>query len=572
MEENKNEPDLIKDRILAGESSVRKITRDIARDIGKKSETVRKKYYRSLKDKNKQHGNRKFTDDEEKRLCAIILAFSAVGMPFSRTVFLTFIRTIWKLDDNWRGDNWFSGFAKRHGDLISHTFGKGLDAGRVNSVTPDVLNQFIKIYKSLLAKNDYSPNFIINADESPCKFNDSDVQKLLMSSKSKRQGKVNTPKGHLRTILPFVAASGKVWMTVLIYKEVSNGDTTKRSSIPVVPQLRLTRSTTPTYYASTANGFITNELWKQIIDKLVERLQLSKANQHALLLLDRHSTHMELTSCKLLVDNNIQPLYLPAHTTHLLQPLDDIIFASFKFDMRKKVEWERMRRLISGETMDGLIEEILEQSKAQIFTPEVIQAGFKHTGIWPFNEALIRQKFVDMYSWKQKASTTSTAEKELAQMIDVVKEAISPKTTKPKPRRGRTAGKNKLMLGTEMIEHANKIEAVANKEKEEKNAAKAKREQLKKDKENSQKERAEAAEIKKLNQQQWEQARTCSTCSKKIRINHKFWTCEVCEVYKACTLCQEDTNIAEIHTAECVDEGNMSSDDESEVLLENNNK
>lgn len=104
-------------------------------------------------------------------------------------------------------------------------------------------------------------------------------------------------------------------MTVLIYKDMSNGDTSKRSSIPVVPQLRLTRSTTPTYYASTANGFITNELWKQIIDKLVERLQLSKANQHALLLLDRHSTHMELTSCKLLVDNNIHLC------TYLLIPL-----------------------------------------------------------------------------------------------------------------------------------------------------------------------------------------------------------------------------------------------------------
>lgn len=193
MEEKKNELNLIKERISAGESSVRKIASEIARDIGKKSETIRKNYYRSLKEKNKQHGNRKFTDEEEKRLCAIILAFSAVGMPFSQTVFLT----IWKLDDNWRGDSWFSGFAKRHNNLISHTFGKGLDVGRVNSVTPDVLNQFIKVYKSLLAKNDYSPDFIINADKSPCKFDDSDVQKLLTSSKSKRQGKVNTPKGHL---------------------------------------------------------------------------------------------------------------------------------------------------------------------------------------------------------------------------------------------------------------------------------------------------------------------------------------------------------------------------------------
>ena len=237
-------------------------------------------------------------------------------------------------------NSWFYGFADRHKDLVSHTFGKGLDTGRVNSVSLDTLNIFIKVYKRLLEQNEYSDNFIINADESPCKFNDAEVRKLLTSSKSKKQGRMNTPKGQLRTILPFVAASGKVWMVVLIYKDMSNGDTNKGSPIPVVTQLRQTRSTTPTYYATTANGFITNVLWKQIIDALVERIKSVSANQQAILLLDRHSTHLELSSCKHMVDNNIQPLYLPAHTTHLLQPLDDVIFASFKFTMCKNVEWE----------------------------------------------------------------------------------------------------------------------------------------------------------------------------------------------------------------------------------------
>lgn len=570
MEEFQNEIDEINKRISAGESSVRAITREIAAKYGKKSETIRKAYLRSKEKKNKQHGNRLLTDAEEKQLCAIILAFSAVGMPFTRTMFLTFVRKIWNFGDDWRGDSWFSGFADRHEDLISHTFGKGLDTGRVHSVTLDTLNRFIKAYKRLLEENKYSDDFIINADESPCKFNDKEVRKLLMSSKSTKQGRMNTPKGHLRTILPFVAASGKVWMVVLIYKEMSNTDTSKGSSIPVVTKLRQTRSDTPTYYATTANGFITNVLWKQIIDALVERIHSVSATQPALLLLDRHSTHLELSSCKHMVDNNIQPLYLPAHTTHLLQPLDDVIFASFKFTMRKSVEWERMRRLISGESLNGMLEEILEQNKSQVFTKSVIQAGFKHTGIWPFNANAIREKFADAYQWNQKSKAKSTAEKDLASMIDIVKEAISPKTNKPKPRRGRAAVKNKLMLGSEMIEHADKVEALAKKQQEKKNAAKEKKEQVKKDKQQAHKEKADANQKKKHDQLLWQQARTCSTCCKIYRINHKFWTCDICGVYKACIVCQDDSNIAEVHTAACVQEGDEMSSHEIYTSQVNN--
>ncbi len=361
-------------------------------------------------------------------------------------------------------------------------------------------------------------------------------------------------------------------MVVLIYKEVSNGDTTKGSSIPIIPQLCQTRSSTPTYYATTANGFITNVLWKQIIDALVERIKSVSTNQPALLLLDRHSTHLELSSCKHMVDNNIQPLYLPAHTTHLLQPLDDVIFASFKFNMRKSVEWERMRRLISGESLNGMLEEILEQNKSKIFTKEVIQAGFKHTGIWSFDASVICEKFVDTYQWNQKSKVKTTEEKDLAVMIGIVKEAISPKTSNPKPKKGRAAAKNKLMLGTEMINFAEKIEAHTNKQKEEKNAAKEKKEQLKKDKQQAQKDKADASQKRKHDQMQWPPARTCSTCHKIYRINHKFWTCEVCGVYKACILCQDDTNIAEVHTAECVNAGNETSSHESNSAEANSQK
>ena len=107
MAEFENEIDEIEKRISAGESSVHVIAREIAKKYNKKSETIRKAFQRSKEEKNKAHGNRLLTDVEEKRLCAIILAFSAVGMPFTRTMFLTFVFKIWNFVDSWQGDSWF---------------------------------------------------------------------------------------------------------------------------------------------------------------------------------------------------------------------------------------------------------------------------------------------------------------------------------------------------------------------------------------------------------------------------------------------------------------------------------
>jgi hypothetical protein len=119
------------------------------------------------------------------------------------------------------------------------------------------------------------------------------------------------------------------------------------------------------------------------------------------------------------------------------------------------------------------------------------------------------------------------------------------------------------MLGTEMVNHAKKIEALAKKQQAKKNAAKEKREQGKKVTQQAQTERADASQKKENDKLQWELAHTCSTGCKIFQINHRFCTCELCGVYKACILCQDDANIAKVHTAACFKEADELSSHES---------
>ena len=386
---------------------------------------------------------------------------------------------------------------------------------------------------------------------------------------------MNTPKSRLRTILPFVAASGRVWMIVLIYKDMSQTGTKKESTVPVTTELRNTRSSTPTYYATTANGFITNDLWKQIIARLVERLSAFKCGQPALLLLDRHTTHMELSSVNLLLDSNVQPLYLPAHTTHLLQPLDDVIFGSFKLKVRAKRDLEKMRRLLCGEVLHSVIEDIITEEKSNIFEESVIQAEFKHTGIWPFNKALILTKFQNAYMFPTKSKPNTTEEEQVKAMALIVKDTILPEQPKTQTKRVRINEKNKLMTGQQLIIFQRQKEETEAKEKEAKELVKKEREDKKRKRQQEQVERAERSKQRKIDQERKVAEKTCSMCQRIYTVKHKFWVCYLCNQYRACVSCQEKKNIEEQHIADCrgdssfdenEEDHEISSDDEESLV------
>ena len=59
---------------------------------------------------------------------------------------------------------------------------------------------------------------------------------------------------------------------------------------------------------------------------------VSRRPDHAvLLILDGHASHVTINVIKLAYENNIHLLCrLPAHTSHILQPLDVSVFYSFK--------------------------------------------------------------------------------------------------------------------------------------------------------------------------------------------------------------------------------------------------
>ena len=69
---------------------------------------------------------------------------------------------------------------------------------------------------------------------------------------------------------------------------------------------------------------------------------LPQVKEKALLILDGHGSHLSLALAKLASEMNVTILKLPARASHLLQPLDRVIFKGLKsFYEQKLVNWQQ---------------------------------------------------------------------------------------------------------------------------------------------------------------------------------------------------------------------------------------
>jgi len=81
--------------------------------------------------------------------------------------------------------------------------------------------------------------------------------------------------------------------------------------------------------------------------------------------------------------NKILPLCLPAHTSHILQPLDVSIFSPMSTYYAQEVN--KLRVPVDKDQFPNL----LARAHVKAFTKANIQAGFRASGIYPYNPAVI---------------------------------------------------------------------------------------------------------------------------------------------------------------------------------------
>lgn len=337
---------------------------------------------------------RRLTDAEEAIIVDAAIEFQRNGVPLDRqclaeltkTLISTFdsarIRSI-GFPENLPGKLWIRSFLHRHPQLTLRRRVQ-LEADRADAMNPEnVATHFARLHAICEKHSINDSSRIINLDESGFSLRGMTIGRAKCIVKSGTRGNTRELKfrgscDHV-TLMPVVSAAGQVFTPLFVlpgkearWRKRCNGKYETPSDFLPKPNLLFMRPIA---------GVDTN-IFFEWAQHFIKETATLRAGGKILLVMDGFSAHISFRTLQLLADNGIVVIGLPAHTSHVLQPLDMSVFGPLK---------ERFRRLLSTRTVTTTNDarndiftvcELLRDAYHTVLIPRNVIAGFRVTGIW----------------------------------------------------------------------------------------------------------------------------------------------------------------------------------------------
>ena len=139
------------------------------------------------------------------------------------------------------------------------------------------------------------------------------------------------------------------------------------------------------------NGWTNDGLGFEWLQEIFEKYTFSQtAGRYRLLILDGHSSHATASFDHFCMERRIIPLYMPPHSSHLLQPLDISCFAPLKHYYGQKIRERAQNGIHTIDKVDFL--SIYSKIHHQAFSKSNISSGFAAAGLIPLKPERVLAK------------------------------------------------------------------------------------------------------------------------------------------------------------------------------------
>jgi 4-hydroxybenzoate polyprenyltransferase len=168
-----------------------------------------------------------------------------------------------------------------------------------------------------------------------------------------------------------ISATGKALPPLVIFK----GESVQQQWFP-----KDLRPYASWEFTATQKGWITDATAVEWLEKVyIPGSKPADPSEPRLLVVDGHGSHESTDFMWLCFKNNIHLLFLPPHTSHVLQPLDLAVFSALKTAYRKE-----LGNLISLTDFTAVGKRgFLDCYRRASLTSQNIRSGWKATGLWP---------------------------------------------------------------------------------------------------------------------------------------------------------------------------------------------
>lgn len=178
---------------------------------------------------------------------------------------------------------------------------------------------------------------------------------------------------------------------------------------------------------TTQNGWTDHDTGLDWLKHFDQHTRARQKGQWRMLVLDGHESHINAEFDEYYKASNIIPLCLPAHSSHLTQPLDVGVFSLLKKAYGAQISF-LARANITHITKDDFFPEFRTAFES-VFTRHNIQSSFRGAGLVPFNpEAVLSRLDIKLRTPTPPGTPNSLPQPWVSQTPQTAVEALSQST------------------------------------------------------------------------------------------------------------------------------------------------
>ena len=331
----------------------------------------------------RRHHRHKFSELEEKSMEEWLLSMDSRGFALTHAMCRDMANLLLRARESTPcetppkvGRNWVTDFIKRH-DSLASCLSRRYNYERALSEDPRLIKGWFDLVRNTIHKYGIIPADIWNFDETGFAIGVASSQYIICSAEYHGKRKVlQAGNREWVTAVETINAESGVLTPYLIYK----GKVFLERWFPLPPNWAINLS--PNGWTSDQIGL--DWLQKHFIPNATRK------GAYIMLVLDGHSSHLTPQFDKLCEENKIICLCMPAHASHLLQPLDVGCFSILKKAYGELIG-EEMRNGVNSIDKDDFLQ-IYPITRKAAFKASTIQSSFRGAGLVPLDADHVLEK------------------------------------------------------------------------------------------------------------------------------------------------------------------------------------
>ena len=323
----------------------------------------------------------KLSVEEEKSLKRYVQKLQAWGWPGAPEHIRYMATHLLRQKGDYRhlGVHWGEKFLSRHPELKTKYI-PPLDKARASAETVPIIQGWFDLYENQLKEHGIFVDDVWNMDEKGILMGLVQKRRVIIDRRY-RATQIQPGDREQATIIECVGLTGKSLPPWVIFKAKRQKQAWHDAVKPHVANICI-----------SDNGWTDNELGLRWLKECFEphTKQLMRGN-FRMLIMDGHASHISAEAVEFCISNNILLACLPAHTTHLLQPLDVGIFSPLaKAYSDGIIDFSQLGGVYAIDKVDFL--KVLMPAREKAITSSNIQKAFAASGLHPFQPQVVLEK------------------------------------------------------------------------------------------------------------------------------------------------------------------------------------